>query len=510
MDNVQNLPIAAPKSGTAPGVLLASSSKTRAIVVFGAGHHARRIYIPGLLANKQLDGVKVVVVDLFEASPVIDEYIAENEYAERVTPHYLLRSFPHEFEQSVVAEKLLQTYDIMGVIISTDPQNHMQYATWALKHNLHVLMDKPISTYENVVGDVSAAERLYQDYADLMKLYVRSTSIFCLNTQRRYETGYQMVNELINEVRTRFNMPVTSIQVFYSDGLWIFPDEIMHQNVHPFNRGYGMLSHSAFHLLDAAWQLYSQGVIPAKAPDAMETFASATYPTGFIKNFGAKDYERVFKKPVTAHDDAYYLDKMAGFGEMDVLANFLLKQESTPVSGFTVNLMHNGFSRRSWPDPAKDLYKGNGRVKHQSYIIEQGPFQSIQIHNYQATHEHDIEDDGDTYELGGKNHFDINVFRNSNMFPAGEQCLRKYSSKEIDKLYATNSSKLSNELAKYIVIDEFIENCSKVNAGLETRDTVNMRNGLPTYEVPVKMMAAVYKSLALRQQGKNPVVEDTL
>lgn len=308
-------------------------------------------------------------------------------------------------------------------------------------------MDKPISTYKGIVDCSVIAEKLQKDYLDLMSLYNRGSSIFCLNTQRRYESGYAFVDKHVSEVLSRFSMPITSIQMFYSDGLWIFPDEIMHQSMHPFNQGYGMLSHSGFHLLDIIWQLYNNGTLPDKKPNNFETLASATYGPGMIKNFNGKDYERAFGKSVNKQSDEFYLENMAKFGELDVFIQFIFKQDDIPISCITANLLHNGFSRRSWSTPRADLYKGNGRVKHQTYIIQQGPFQSIQIHNYQAEHEHDKQDGDHTYLLGGKNHFDIQVFRNANMFPEGEIPVRKYSLKDIDQMYAANSSKLSNELA---------------------------------------------------------------
>lgn len=486
--------------------------KSKAVIVVGAGHHARRVYIPELVKSRFLTDAKIVIVDLFEASPVINEYIADKKYENRVETCYLQRPDATAlFSESAAAKSLLKDYDIIGVIIATDPENHMQYAEWALANNLHILMDKPISTHERLVEDPACADKLYEDYVHLIKLRKKSKSMFCLNTQRRFETGYNLVGDMVEEVAERFGMPVTSVQAFYSDGLWIFPDELLHQKVHPFNRGYGMLSHSGFHMLDIVWQLYGRGMGNGKSADKIETYSSAVYPKGMVKNFGPEAYSKVFGEFTTQHDAAYYTEKMEGFGEMDLFANFVLKKEGESVGAFTINLLHNCFSRRSWEFPAKDLYKGNGRVKHQCYIVEQGPFQCIQIHNYQSVHEHDKQDKGvDTYAMGGKNHFDICVFRNAKLFPKGEPAFRKYSSAEIDKLYAENSSRLSNEIAKSLLVDEFLDNCLAIKQGRKTRNTVKPRNCITTYEVPVKMMRAAYKSLAQTNQGLNPIVTEAI
>ncbi|KKA25527.1 Cytochrome P450 monooxygenase [Rasamsonia emersonii CBS 393.64] len=50
----------------------------------------------------------------------------------------------------------------------------------------------------------------------------------------------------------------------------------------------------------------------------------------------------------------------------------------------TLNLLHNGFSRRSWIRMGADWYKGSGRVKHEAHEVRSGPFQTIVIDSRQA------------------------------------------------------------------------------------------------------------------------------
>jgi hypothetical protein len=482
-------------------------NKPSAIVVIGAGHHARRIYIPELISSPLLQDAKIIIVDIFAASPQINKYIATRGYADRIDTYYI-----HDkdvFETSDQARQILEEYNLIGVIISTDPTHHVEYAKWALQNNLHILMDKPVSTHDKVVEERDAPKMILHDYQDLMDDYEKSTSMFCLSTQRRYETGYQFVYDKLAEVSDRFNMPVTSIQASHSDGLWIFPDEIIHQRMHPYNTGYGKLSHSGFHILDIVWQLYLHGTPASKMPDEFDTFASAVYPQGLMQNITAKDYENLFGSHTTQYDDDHYQSAMKHFGEIDVVGNITVKKNATPVGLLSVNLLHSSFSKRSWQVPSEDLYKGNGRVKHQTYMIEQGPFQCIQIHNYQATDDHDTDNDSNPYELGGKNHFDIYIFRNSKMFSDDEPTLQKFSSADLDKIYSASSSKLSNELAKNILVTEFITNCFAILSGDKTRDTVSKRNCITTYEVATKMMSAMYQSLVLQKYNEHPVIRHT-
>lgn len=477
--------------------------KPLAIIVAGVGHHARRIYIPELLTHPLLSAAVIVAVEVIGTEDATAQYISTTSAPERIRPVFVPDRPLNDFGELPLAAELLATYDIVGLVIATDPTHHMQYARWALRHDIHVLSDKPLSTHPNVTNNLHHANRLRQDFDELRTLQNSGASMCCLSTQRRYETSYSFVQELIKEVKQRFAMPVTSVQAFYSDGLWIFPDEVLSQRVHPFNEGYGMLSHSGFHILDAVWSFYQAGIISHKRPDTMETVASATYPDSLIRNFGTADYARLFGTS-TAKDDQQYLRQMQQYGEVDITANHLLKQENTPTAVLTINMFHNSFSRRSWAVPSADLYKGNGRVKHQSYTIEQGPFQAIQIHNYQASAQHDGHETN-SQDLGGKNHFDIHVFRNIDFFPEEKEPVRKYTSAEIDQQYAANDTKLSNEIAKSIMIDEFVTNSFDSREG-QSLNRMTIRNSLDSYTTPVQMMTDLYKSLIKRKRGGNPLV----
>lgn len=81
---------------------------------------------------------------------------------------------------------------------------------------------------------------------------------------------------------------------------------------------------------------------------------------------------------------------------MDLSTIVTLKKDNVAIGNITINLLHNGFARRTWLNPGDDLYKGNGRVKHEHYSIQQDSFQNIQIHSYQSKDKHnamsDIED----------------------------------------------------------------------------------------------------------------------
>ncbi len=156
----------------------------------------------------------------------------------------------------------------------------------------------------------------------------------------------------------------------------------------------------------------------------------------------------------------------------------------------------SSFSRRSWAVPNEDLYKGNGRVKHQQFIIQQGPFQCIQVHNYQSKDKHDV-DNSNEFEVGGNNHFDIYVFRNVGMFGEGNP-FQKISVTELEK--RVDDTGLTNENAKHRVIIEFI------NFILGRINLNDVKSNIDTHDVAVKLMSGVSQSSANIRSNKNPLV----
>ena len=143
-----------------------------------------------------------------------------------------------------------------------------------------------------------------------------------------------------------------------------------------------------------------------------------------------------------------------------------------------------------------DFYKGNGRVKHQQFIIQQGPFQCIQIHNYQSKDKHDV-DNSDEFEVGGNNHFDIYVFRNVGMFGEGKAFF-KISARDLEQ--QADVTGLTGENAKDRVIREFIEFIlGQINLS-------DLKSNIDTHAVPVKLFSGVYQSSAFKRSNKNPLI----
>ena len=107
-------------------------------------------------------------------------------------------------------------------------------------------------------------------------------------------------------------------------------------------------------------------------------------------------------------------EKFIDFGEIDFHSIINFKEEDKLITNCSINLMQSGFSRRACCELPKDTYKGNGRVRHERLNIQVGPLMNIQIHSYQA---YEIKDRDQILNngVGSVEHFDIYVFRNSQL-----------------------------------------------------------------------------------------------
>ena len=457
------------------------------ILLIGCGPFAKSSYLPLLhFLSKENNATQLkAVVELHStAHATIDA--AKDKFPDAeflfVKPFLTTLQLPKSIIQKL--DGIVAKHMINGVIIATDPLNHMQYALWALKNKLHILMNKPISTRENVANSVSQAKDLIKDYELLIKHQNQKKS-FIINCSRRYGSGFKLVQERVNEIAEKFKLPITGMQSSYCDGRWRLPNEILTQTYHPYI-GWGILSHGGYHIIDYTSLLTRNSFKRAgKKFDNISTFSSFIRPSGLLRQQTQEDYNQIFGGAYTELDprDNKMLAKLYqehNEAEVDCASLIKLSNEGVPVTNISLNLLHSGFSRRSWILPNKDLYKGNGQVKHEYYNINQGPLQNIQIHCYHKSDKY--ETDNVKHDVGGKNHFDIYVFRNSDI--TGGQPLEIINYKDISKAYDSSSARSDEEN----IMREFIETVYEVRAPKD------VASGIEDHKISVELMSMIYQS----------------
>jgi len=367
----------------------------------------------------------------------------------------------------------------------------MQYALWALENKLHILMTKPISTRENVANSISQTNDLINDYKLLIK-HRNQEKTFIIDTNRRYRCGFKLVLERINEIAHEFKMPITGMQSTQCDGRWSLPNEILTPTTyHPY-LGWGEVSHSGYHFIDYIVLLARNSFNKSgKMFDTISTFSSFIRPCGLLQQQTQEDYKRIFGENYTKLDSRSNellakLYQEHNEAEIDCASLIKLSNKGVPVANISLNLLHNGFSRRSWMLPKKDLYKGNGRVSHEYHNIQQGPLQNIQIHRYAKNESKKYETEG--HNVGDKDHFDIFIFRNSDI--TGGQTLEIINHEDIYKAYDFGSDLNDKEKG----LREFIETV------FEIRKPKDVASDIEDHEMTVELMSMIYQSGILNKE----------
>lgn len=390
------------------------SRKVKTLLI-GVGRHAKRIYLPYL---KNGNSCKLAAC--------LDLALNEKNVRETIKLSFGKSVFCYFTQETTASDKLkkneadqlnkiVKDHEIEAIIIATEPLSHFKYIYWAIENSLHILLDKPITTEINAANSKRKALKIFEDYEKIINLYEnkckKKNIIFNLQAQRRYHRGYQKAREKIKEISKITNCPVNFIQAFHSDGQWTFPNEFVSQSYHPYNQGYGKMSHSGYHSMDISLWLALSSLKEEKYWDSYSVFSQFVRPKDVAAQFNEKDFKKLFPEMKKNNWDLKMKDIRDDMGEVDAHINLSLRKKNRIITSINCNALHHSFSGRGWYDSmGRDLYKGNGRIRQESYVIEQGPFQSIVINSFQSA---EIRKGKiPLYNFGGEYHYDIHVFRN--------------------------------------------------------------------------------------------------
>lgn len=478
------------------------------VLLIGFGPHAKRIYYPSCQLIDKIYNIQLAyAVDLEEKRTDIVKYLTEKK--DKLIEVYFIQSQDRTYKKlsSVVKQKLnqiVEAYNIKGVIISTEPRVHMMYARWALKKGISVLMDKPISTHVDISTDLEIPKELLRDYREIKRIYTTAKRkykrlFFSLMAQRRWHPAFIKVKALIGEVFEKTNCPVTSIQTFHADGQWRLPSEIVDLDYHGFNQGFGKISHSGYHFFDIVPWLLEAGENQKKSINNVDIFTNFSRPSDFLYQINLDDYKKIF--PNFMKYNKYSRKKLdtifKKYGEIDAFSSLAFKHDNKTITLASVNLVHNGFSKRGWLSANNmDLYKGNGRLRHESHFIEQGPFQAISLISYQSEEINPLETKN-LYDVGDEYHLDIHVFRNNNLFPKWKT-YEIISIKDLSENIMNNRSRGHQEDARRQAVLEF--------AKFLNGEKINPVSDLLDHERSTKLVYGIYKSAVNRFNNKNPLV----
>lgn len=389
------------------------------ILLVGLGPHANRIYLRFLERHH----IKpALVVDLVSQKDTVEKHLRSYDMTDVPCLFVDDKEKDSDILSTEISSRLteyIKDLNITHAIISTEPKAHLAYADFLIENNINILMDKPITAPVDVINSSLQAEKIRLEYNELCSKYkirksYKNDLIFSIQCQRRFHEGYIFVKKILKDIVERYNVPISYIDIFHSDGMWNMPDEFICRENHPYKYGYGKLFHSGYHFIDLlTWLLDVNNSVKDKDINKCSVYSESYRPMDFMYNFDNKNYQELlhtnkFANILTAKQ------KFRDYGELDIHSIIKFYRDNKTVTTCTLNLMQSGVSRRSWVELPEDTYKSNGRIRHERLNICVGPLFNIQVHSYQAYEAKDRDLHGG-HDVGDIEHFDIYIFRNADL-----------------------------------------------------------------------------------------------
>ncbi len=438
-----------------PKELVYHNKKHNKVALVGIGPHAKRIYLNYLKKHKIN---LALVVELESKKEEIENYLKEKGFKNSQIFTIPDKIKYQEHLPKDVSSQLLITCNNLGIthlIISTEPKAHFMYLEFALKNNINVLTDKPITVSENMTT-LKSIKKVRKQYYKLLDLERKSTATCKVMCQRKYHKGYEKIKKILNDVVKTYQIPITYIDIFHSDGNWEMPHDLNKEN-HPYKYGYGKLFHSGYHFIDLLSDLLKINnnlTDKSKHITSGEVFSKVFTPEDELQCINISDYKRLFANqniPNYYYENQFPRFKKYGEKNFYGLLSFYNQKGST-ITTANLNLLHDGVSRRSWIE-SRDFYKQNGRIRHERINIEVGHLLNIQVHSYQSKEINERTNDEEN--VGGLEHFDIYIFRNPLL---GDKVFEEI---HLGDLYSEKEKKEFmgyNELSREKFLKDFLNN----------------------------------------------------
>ncbi len=483
-----------------PTLTLAAGETPVRVVLCGLGRHAEKAHLPAVERLRKA-GRAVEIVAIVDAAPAREDVTA------RAARHGLDAelAFFEPFDGHLAAgdaitfDRLIRRHEANAVIVATPPEAHFGFAMQGLRQGVNVFLDKPVTARPNAVSDLAQACGILDDMLALVEAYGQARQrgdqvCVTVGCQRRRDPLMERAAEHVQDIAERTGCPVTAISASHGDGQFRLPHELVDIRYHGFDRGCGKLSHSGYHFLDAVYRLLSAGWRAWSRPDAARVLASFVQPQALLHHIPRERYREIFGPEFDAACH-YTDDEIAavgpGMGEIDatLLVEFLRSEDT--VAQAVISLFHNSVSGRSWLRPRQDLYKGMGRLKHEAWVIQSGPFQTITLETRQTDDIHDRAGPKD-HALGGPNHREMRIFRNAGALGGGPR-LEVVAAHELPGF---DPKRLVGEQAKAAALGEFFDFAQGRIGHAE------LRSDLTDHLIPTSLMSAAYCSHISRQRGQ--------
>ena len=475
-----------------------TSLKPIRMIQLGLGLHSARTIVPHVheLERQGLDASVKVAVDLESSKPSV---IERAEKLGDAKPEEIIFISPDstmtiDSRTELLLNRLVKKHDVNTASVSVPPEAHFPYAMWALRQNLSVNLDKPITTRTDSVNSLSAARGIIDDYEELMNESgpARQRAAVCvsLNAQRPFMPVYATLLDRISEVVERTGQPVTNVTACQADGQARFGSEIIDIAYHGYRNGVGKVSHSGYHLLDMVCRILKVGTLPDQRPDYLIVRSSFRQPDALVVAMPRSSWRALFEPSfgdLEGYTDAELIELGRRMGEVDAHISIDAIRNGAILTTINIHLQHDTVAARSTLCRPDNLYKGSGRLKRELWHVDQGLMQSMRIETIQAEDKHDNPGaKGDN--VGDPNHLELVCVRNDQLVGSGQRIERLMAS----DLAGSDQNRLHSEQGKMAALSEFAA-CvqGRLHRAFLTSD-------LSVHRLGVHLMSAAYESHILR------------
>jgi hypothetical protein len=387
-----------------------------------------------------------VILELTSNSNTVERELEK--YPDTLTSQYYTDSY---IDKNLL-NKIIKKHSIDHVVLGTDPEHHFLYLEFLIKKSLNILMDKPIVAINNAVSQRVAAREIHRAFRKLDKAYASySDANVTILSQRRYHPGYRKIQQDLIENYIKTGIVPHYFYLLHSDGQLRFLEEIDKISYHGFNHGYGKVSHSGYHFIDTLY-VYLKNFLNSNEIDNYSVDCHHLTPYDYSQQISSSSIEKIFNEVAVPY-------AATATGEIDAYVTIQFKKGDRLVSSARIDMLHSGFSDRvSFESNKSDLYKGNGRIRHEKQIVLQGPIYAAYIDSLQSKQIDLTLKENALSDVGGEHHFDLIRFNHS---LNGKEVIDETNITEIMDVTDHGFSRGHQEEARFYCLDDFFNSTSK-------------------------------------------------
>lgn len=267
----------------------------------------------------------------------------------------------------------------LKIVITTEPQAHEVYLNYCISNHIDSLVTKPINI--PMENDRINHQKIVSSFKKLITKtnYTKGNhAALCLS--RHHEIYNQGVfNPIINKMKI-LDLPITSLRLNTSSGVWNLNNEFEERNDHPYKYGYGMLYHGGYHYID----LIAQALILNRLVYPNQEFLLE------LSSFSAFPSDQDYRIPETIVKNLHgfrkteqiNLNNTDRYGETDLVTSFCLKMKKTNkvITLGNIALEQTTPGMRSWFDFPEVPYNINGRLHSTDFNIQLSTLYSVNGH----------------------------------------------------------------------------------------------------------------------------------